>query len=92
MSSEKSLSFAVGEMSCGSCVGRVEKALKEVPGVETTNVNLAAETATVTVDDSFQTTALTAALDAAGYPASVSTYRMAIENMSWVQQLPQLNL
>lgn len=82
MSSEKSLSFAVGEMSCGSCVGRVEKALKEVPGVETTNVNLAAETATVTVDDSFQTTALTAALDAAGYPASVSTYRMAIENMS----------
>ena len=82
MSSEKSLSFAVGEMSCGSCVGRVENALKDVPGIETTNVNLASETATVTVDDSFQTTALTAALDAAGYPASVSTYRMSIENMS----------
>ena len=34
-------------MSCASCVGRVEKALNNVPGVLETSVNLAAEKATV---------------------------------------------
>src|SRR5215208_3338469 len=40
-------SFDVSGMSCASCVGRVEKALKKVPGVLETNVNLATEKATV---------------------------------------------
>ena len=40
-------SFDVSGMSCASCVGRVEKALKKVPGVLDTNVNLATEKATV---------------------------------------------
>jgi heavy metal translocating P-type ATPase len=34
-------------MSCASCVGRVEKALLKVPGVETASVNLATERATI---------------------------------------------
>ncbi len=37
-------------MTCASCVGRVERALKKVPGVETANVNLATENASVTFD------------------------------------------
>jgi Cu+-exporting ATPase len=37
-------------MSCASCVARVEKALSRVEGVEAASVNLAAGTATVTVD------------------------------------------
>ena len=40
-------SFAVTGMSCASCVGRVEKALKKVPGILEVNVNLASERATV---------------------------------------------
>src|SRR5215203_7063752 len=40
-------SFDVSGMSCASCVGRVGKALKKVPGVLETNVNLATEKATV---------------------------------------------
>ena len=40
----------VSGMSCASCVVRVEKALSRVEGVESASVNLAAGTATVTVD------------------------------------------
>jgi copper chaperone CopZ len=36
-------------MTCASCVNRVEKALKAVPGVGSAEVNLATETATVTL-------------------------------------------
>jgi P-type Cu+ transporter len=39
--------FDISGMSCASCVGRVEKALGNVPGVVDVNVNLATERATV---------------------------------------------
>jgi P-type Cu+ transporter len=39
--------FGVSGMSCASCVGRVEKVLKKMPGVFDANVNLATEKATV---------------------------------------------
>lgn len=39
--------FNIEGMNCGSCVGRVEKALKAAPSVTAVSVNLAAETATV---------------------------------------------
>jgi Cu+-exporting ATPase len=39
--------FGVTGMSCASCVGRVERAAKRVPGVVGANVNLASEKATV---------------------------------------------
>ncbi|AOZ04533.1 heavy metal translocating P-type ATPase [Cupriavidus malaysiensis] len=39
----------VSEMSCASCVGRVERALRAVPGVLEAQVNLATERASVTV-------------------------------------------
>jgi Cu+-exporting ATPase len=35
-------------MTCASCVGRVEKALKKVPGVQDATVNLATESARIT--------------------------------------------
>ncbi|MBI4199889.1 MAG: heavy metal translocating P-type ATPase [Chloroflexi bacterium] len=37
----------IGGMTCASCVGHVEEALKEVPGVVSASVNLATEQATV---------------------------------------------
>jgi Cu+-exporting ATPase len=40
-------SFGVTGMTCASCVGRVERALKKVPGVLEVSVNLANEKATV---------------------------------------------
>jgi P-type Cu+ transporter len=39
--------FHVGGMTCASCVGHVEDALRELPGVISVNVNLATEQATV---------------------------------------------
>nr|WP_294636158.1 heavy metal translocating P-type ATPase [uncultured Aquabacterium sp.] len=60
--------LAVGGMTCASCVGRVEKALKAVPGVTEATVNLATERATVrgvaAVAD------LIAAIEKVGYEAS----------------------
>lgn len=43
------LDIGIGGMTCASCVGRVEKALKKVPGVQSATVNLATESARVVV-------------------------------------------
>lgn len=41
--------LAIGGMTCAVCAGRVEKALIKVPGVISAEINLALETATVSV-------------------------------------------
>ncbi len=43
----KNVSLNIGGMTCAACVSHVEKALREVEGVETSAVNLATERATV---------------------------------------------
>lgn len=67
---EQSLRLKIGDMTCASCVSRVEKALKQVPGVLSAEVNLATETADVTVAGGAATVPqLIAAVDKAGYRA-----------------------
>ncbi|KRG42253.1 ATPase [Stenotrophomonas pictorum JCM 9942] len=56
-------------MTCASCVGRVERALQAVPGVQSASVNLATERARVQGDAPVQ--ALLAAIAKAGYSAHV---------------------
>ena len=82
MTGTTSLTFGVENMSCASCVGRVEKALSALPGVQQVRVNLAAETATIEVDDPSAVNDAVEALRVAGYPAETQTYRFAVENMS----------
>ena len=61
----------VHQMTCASCVARVEKALKAVPGVIDATANLAQETATVTLLEGSATAAeLGAAVRAIGYESS----------------------
>jgi Cu+-exporting ATPase len=67
---ERSLQLHIDGMTCASCVSRVEKALKQVPGVLAASVNLATETAEVSVAGSAaMLPALMAAVAKAGYQA-----------------------
>ncbi|HLS58866.1 MAG TPA: copper ion binding protein, partial [Paracoccaceae bacterium] len=60
-------------MSCASCVGRVERALRALPGVVEATVNLAAGTATVRLVAGTVTSArLIAAIGDAGYAAKLT--------------------
>jgi len=62
------LTIGVGGMTCASCVARVERALKKVPGVDGAAVNLATEKATVSYDaTSAEVEALMEAIEGAGY-------------------------
>jgi len=57
-------------MSCASCAGRVDKALRQLPGVLAVDVNLATETAQVTYTPDLASRAdFIAASTAAGYAA-----------------------
>ena len=44
------MSLDIGGMTCASCVARVERSLKKVPGVRDASVNLATERAAVHYD------------------------------------------
>ena len=60
--------FAVRGMHCAACVGKVERALRGVPGVDAASVNLATERATVDGDPArADAAALASAVAAAGY-------------------------
>ncbi|MEN5082992.1 heavy metal translocating P-type ATPase [Bosea sp. TWI1241] len=63
------VTLAISGMTCASCVGRVEKALRAVPGVLEAQVNLATERASVTLLDPAGVTGLVAAVAGAGYAA-----------------------
>ncbi|MFC3614086.1 heavy metal translocating P-type ATPase [Lutimaribacter marinistellae] len=67
-------------MNCASCVGRVEKALRAVPGVQSAAVNFA--TATARIEHDTDPAALTGALDAAGYPAATASTALTIEGLN----------
>jgi P-type Cu+ transporter len=68
--SARTAEFTVEGMTCASCVARVEKVLKRVPGVESVAVNLATEKATVHADSSVSDEQLVAAIVKAGYEAA----------------------
>ncbi len=62
----------IEDMTCASCVSRVEKALKSVPAVETASVNLATAKAVVTVlGGKAAVPAMVKAVEKAGYKAKL---------------------
>ncbi|QIM53812.1 copper-translocating P-type ATPase [Hydrogenophaga crocea] len=70
------IDLGIGGMTCASCVGRVERALRKQPGVIDASVNLATETARVTAaaGDPALTARLRRAVRDAGYePRAVET-------------------
>ncbi|MBS3800020.1 MAG: copper ion binding protein, partial [Thioalkalivibrio sp.] len=67
------VTLAVDGMSCASCVGHVEEALLEVPGVLSAEVNLATGQARVTHTGGVSAPRLAQAVEAAGYSAEVAS-------------------
>lgn len=66
------VTLRVQGMSCASCVGRVEDALRHVPGVLAASVNLAVETAWVRyVAGTLEPAVLARAVEDAGYTAEL---------------------
>ena len=64
------IDLKVEGMTCATCVARVEKALRKVPGVIDASVNLATETATVRAEGPVADAAI-AAVRRAGYEAAI---------------------
>ncbi len=60
----------IGGMACASCVARVERALKRVPGVTAAEVNLATERALIRTVSDVPTDRLLTAVRDAGYEAA----------------------
>ena len=70
MRAPDTLVMSVSNMSCASCAGRVDKALRQLPGVLAVDVNLATETAQVTYTPDLASRAdFIVASTAAGYAA-----------------------
>jgi len=70
----ENLEFAIGGMTCATCAGRVEQALKQVPGVDGATVNLATEKAVVQGHAGLlRPAALIEAVQDAGYEATLLT-------------------
>src|SRR5574337_149693 len=76
------LELQVTDMTCASCVARVEKALKAVPGVEAASVNLATERATVQAGAEVRAEALADAVRQAGYDVATAETTLRVEGMT----------
>ena len=69
-------------MSCASCVGRVERALSQQPGVINAQVNLATQKAAIQVEAVTTTTSLLDAIETAGYQPVVESIEIPVTGMS----------
>ncbi len=76
------VSLPVVGMTCASCVGRVEKALKRVEGVRDVTVNLATERADVTLVRPVDHASLIGAIEDAGYEVPGRSITLAINGMT----------
>ncbi|NMZ37163.1 heavy metal translocating P-type ATPase [Pseudomonas proteolytica] len=71
MNGSTTFDLPISGMTCASCVGRVERALNKVPGVQSVSVNLANERAHVEVAGHMDPAVLIAAVEKAGYTATL---------------------
>ena len=84
------LDIGIGGMTCASCVARVERALKKVPGVQMVTVNLATESARIVYAPGEQMPArLRRAVRDAGYePRAASAAIDAPDRSPWAGFMP----
>ena len=83
------IDIGIGGMTCASCVMRVERALKKVPGVQNATVNLATESARVEVNDPALAARLRRAVRDAGYePLAPNAAIDAVDTSPWAGFAP----
>ncbi|MGH8484911.1 MAG: copper ion binding protein, partial [Pseudomonas sp.] len=81
MSASTTFDLPIAGMTCASCAGRVERALRKVSGAEQVSVNLATEQARIQAPaDSLP--ALVEAVEQAGYHVPRQTLELQIEGMT----------
>ena len=76
------IKLQVTGMTCASCVVRVEKSLKTVPGVRQASVNLATEHASVQADATVTADMLAAVVRKAGYEVATTETTLQVEGMT----------
>jgi P-type Cu+ transporter len=81
-SASPDLRLPISGMTCASCVGRVERALQKVPGVDAVSVNLATEAATLKLAHPVAPAALADAVAQAGYEVGRQEFDLAIRGMT----------
>lgn len=82
LSSANRLSLPVEGMTCASCVGRVERALKAVPEIKDAVVNLATERADITFSSTPNPALAVSAIESSGYKVPEEITELAIEEMT----------
>ncbi|MEZ5723620.1 MAG: heavy metal translocating P-type ATPase [Paracoccaceae bacterium] len=78
----RDIELTLSGLSCASCVGRAERALAAVPGIEAPQVNLATGRARMRLLDPGALPRATEALERAGYPALEEHTTLNVEGMS----------
>ncbi len=78
--SGQAMDIGIAGMTCASCVGRVEKAIRAVPGVQDVAVNLATERARV--EGAPDPAAVVAAVERAGYQAQTGVVDLRVAGMT----------
>src|SRR5690554_1619099 len=80
--SPRTLRLHIEGMHCASCVGRIEGALQNVPGVQSAQVNLATETAEVAGNAALPAETLVTAVKSAGYLVQTQQLTLNIDKMT----------
>ncbi|MDK1493781.1 heavy metal translocating P-type ATPase [Sinorhizobium sp. 7-81] len=80
--SARTASIPVEGITCASCVARVEKAIRAVPGVISASVNLATERADVRFDATAKPSEIVEAIENTGYGTSEELLELGIEGMT----------
>src|SRR5690606_34610079 len=76
------LTLDVEGMTCASCVSRVEKIIGKVPGVQSAQVNLATNKATVNFEGAAPIDAIMQAVEKGGYKVSQQDIVLDVQDMT----------
>ncbi|SMH41902.1 heavy metal translocating P-type ATPase [Maritimibacter sp. HL-12] len=76
------LTLQVEGMTCATCVGKVERTLDDLPFVQGASVNLAGESAQMSVEDPSDLARAVEALSHAGYPVVTDRLEVAVDGLT----------